>query len=115
MTPVRVVEITPERLPVVEITPVFVVEITPALVVEMTPVFANVLEDSAVTNNIAPIADLRFFIVLLLVIRNQGVVRSALEFAAKPFFKGRPFTDSHLAFTNDVPKQKRNSNFRFKA
>jgi len=72
MTPVRVVEITPERLPVVEITPVFVVEITPALVVEMTPVFANVVTDRAVTKNAAQIATLRFFIVLLLVIRNQG-------------------------------------------
>ncbi len=72
MTPVRVVEITPERLPVVEMTPVFVVEITPALVVEMTPLFANVVTDRAATNNAAQIADLRFFIVLLLVIRNQG-------------------------------------------
>ena len=68
MTPVRVVEITPERLPVVEITPVFVVEITPALVVEITPVFANVVADRAVTNNTAQIADLKFFILLLLVI-----------------------------------------------
>ena len=62
MTPMRVVEITPERLPVVEITPVFVVEITPALVVEITPVFANVVTDSAVTNNTAQTAILRFFI-----------------------------------------------------
>ena len=72
MTPVRVVEITPERLPVVEITPVFVVEITPALVVEMTPLFAKVVAYRAVTNNTAQIANLRFFIVLLLVIQNQG-------------------------------------------
>jgi len=73
MTPVRVVEITPERLPVVEMTPVLVVEITPAFVVEMTPVFANVVvADRAVTNSTAQIADLKFLIVLLLVVRDQG-------------------------------------------
>ena len=72
MTPVRVVEITPERLPVVEITPAFVVEMTPALVVEMTPDLANVVADRAETNNTVQITDFRFFIVLLLVIQNQG-------------------------------------------
>ena len=77
MTPVRVVEITPERLPVVEITPVFVVEITPALVVEMTPVFANVVTDRAVTNNTAQIANLRFFIVFAPGDSKSGVVGSA--------------------------------------
>ncbi len=71
MTPVLVVEMTPVL--VVEMTPVLVVEMTPVLVVEMTPVFANVVvADRAVSNNTAQIAGLRFLIVLLLVIRNQG-------------------------------------------
>jgi len=41
---------------------------TPVLVVEMTPVFAIVEADIAKTNVAAQIMDLKFFIVLLLVL-----------------------------------------------
>lgn len=87
MTPVRVVEITPERLPVVEITPVFVVEITPALVVEMTPVFANVVADRAITKSTAQVADFKSFIVFAPGDSRSEVNRSVLKLAAKPFFR----------------------------
>ena len=78
MMPVRVVEIVPVRVVemvpvlVVEIVPALVVEMVPALVVEIVPVFANVVTEKAVTNNVAQTTDLRFFIALLLMIESQG-------------------------------------------
>ena len=91
--PARVVEICPDL--VVEICPDLVVEICPDLVVEIWPVFvveiwpdlvvAKVVADKAVTNNVAQITDLRFFIVLLLD-SSQGYL-VGLEIAAKPFFR----------------------------
>ena len=72
MTPVLVVEMTPVL--VVEMTPVLVVEMTPVLVVEMTPVFAIVEADIAKSNVAAQMMDLRFFIVLLLMLNSRGVI-----------------------------------------
>ena len=59
---------------VVEMTPVLVVEMTPVLVVEMTPVFAIVEADIAKSNVAAQMMDLRFFIVLLLMLNSRGVI-----------------------------------------
>lgn len=84
--PIRVVEIVPvlvvEMVPalVVEIVPVLVVEMVPALVVEMMPPLANVGTDMARTNIVDHMMDLRFFIVLLLVLETSGVIWSARGF-----------------------------------
>jgi len=75
--PARVVEIWPVF--VVEICPVFVVEICPVFVVEICPDLAVTnVGHRAVTNNAAQVTLLRFFIVLLLVIRGQ-VIAGRLE------------------------------------
>ena len=76
IVPVRVVEIVPVR--VVEIVPVLVVEIVPVrVVVEIVPAFARVVVDSAVITTAAHTIDLAFFITLLLVILNSGVLESS--------------------------------------
>ena len=70
IVPAAVVEIVPVL--VVEMVPVLVVEMVPVLVVEMVPVFANAGAAKTVTNIVDHTMDLRFFIVLLLVIEFQG-------------------------------------------
>lgn len=74
IVPVRVVDIVPPRFSVVDMVPVLVVEIVPALVVEIVPVFANVVADTATTNNDAQTLVLKLFIALLLRIRNFWVM-----------------------------------------
>ena len=69
MVPRRLLEGVPTA--VVEMVPVLVVEMVPVLVVEMVPDLAKVQADIARTNNVADTMDLRFFIVLLLMLKFQ--------------------------------------------
>jgi hypothetical protein len=57
---------------------------TPVLVVEMTPVFAIVEADIAKSNVAAQMMDLRFFIVLLLMLNSRGVTWSVLSSFGRP-------------------------------
>ena len=75
MMPVRLVDVVPAL--VVEMMPVLVVEMMPVLVVEIMPDLANAGADIATTKIPAQTIGLRFFIVLLLVLKRQGLNWSA--------------------------------------
>ena len=71
----RVVEMMPVRL--VDVVPALVVEMMPVFVVEIMPDLANAGADIATTKIPAQTIGLRFFIVLLLVLKRQGLNWSA--------------------------------------